>query len=423
LPVEREGRLGRRALLAGGAAAAGAVGLAALFRARDEVPTGLAPDRHQILDLPRGFSYRVLDRAGSRMSDGFSVPARPDGMACFLAADGSHVLMRNHELTDVEDGPTSGGLPVPDEAFDPQAGGGVTRLVIDPSDGSLRSSNLVLTGTLFNCAGGASPWGWLSCEESIEPGHGFVFACPIEATRVSRPRPIRSYGRYRHEAVAIDPRDHAAYLTEDRADGCFYRFAPVSMDRPFEGTLQAMAVAEPGRDLGASGLRTGGTLAVTWIDLDGTDSPDDDLRLRAVERGAATVCRGEGTFWYGDRVYFTSTAGGPLGAGQVFALEPRRSELTLVAQAEDERLDHPDNLCVTSFGDVYLAEDGVGDQYLRVLKPDGRILPFARNARSRGELAGVCFSPDERTLFVNLQHDGLTLAIRGDFRAFGAPST
>lgn len=420
MAVARQGRLGRRALLAGGAAAAGAVGLLALFRPRAEVDTGLVRDRDRVFDLPRGFRYSVLDRVGSRMSDGYSVPARPDGMACFLASDGSHVLMRNHELTDVEDGPTSGGMPVPDEAYDRQAGGGVTRLVIDPRDGSLRSSNLVLTGTLYNCAGGPSPWGWLTCEESIEPGHGFVFACPIDASSVARLEPIRAYGRYRHEAVAIDPRDHAAYLTEDREDGAFYRFAPASRDRPFEGTLQAMAVADPGRDLGASGLRVGETLSVSWIDLDGTDSPDDDLRMRAVQRGAATVNRGEGAFWYGDRVYFTSTDGGPRHAGQVFALDPRRDELTLLAQAEDESLDHPDNLCVTSFGDIYLAEDGGGDQYLRVLKPDGRVLPFGRNARSQGEVAGVCFSPDERTLFVNLQHDGLTLAIRGDFRSFGA---
>jgi secreted PhoX family phosphatase len=220
--------------------------------------------------------------------------------------------------------------------------------------------------------------------------------------------------------VAIDPRDHAAYLTEDREDGVLYRFAPVSMDRPFEGALQAMAVRQPGRDLGDSGVQVGETLEVSWIDLDGTDSPEDDLRIRAVQRGAAIVSRGEGAFWYGDRVYFTSTDGGPRQAGQVFALDPRENVLTLIAQAEDESLDHPDNLCVTSSGDIYLAEDGGGDQYLRVLKPDGRVLPFARNARSQSELAGVCFSPDERTLFVNLQHDGLTLAIRGDFRAFGA---
>ena len=33
---------------------------------------------------------------------------------------------------------------------------------------------------------------------------------------------------------------------------------------------------------------------------------------------------------------------------------------------------------------------------------------------NQSELAGVCFSPDGSTLFVNIQHDpGLTLAITG----------
>ncbi|MFT3756490.1 MAG: DUF839 domain-containing protein [Pseudoxanthomonas sp.] len=40
------------------------------------------------------------------------------------------------------------------------------------------------------------------------------------------PQRITAYGRFLHEAVAIDPADHAAYLTEDRSEGCLYRFVP-----------------------------------------------------------------------------------------------------------------------------------------------------------------------------------------------------
>ena len=38
---------------------------------------------------------------------------------------------------------------------------------------------------------------------------------------------------------------------------------------------------------------------------------------------------------------------------------------------------------------------------------------IAANTHSRSELAGVCFSPDESTLFVNIQYPGTTLAITG----------
>ena len=39
----------------------------------------------------------------------------------------------------------------------------------------------------------------------------------------------------------------------------------------------------------------------------------------------------------------------------------------------------------------------------------------AKNGLSRSEIAGVCFSPDGRAMFVNLQTDGITLAITGPF--------
>jgi len=36
-----------------------------------------------------------------------------------------------------------------------------------------------------------------------------------------------------------------------------------------------------------------------------------------------------------------------------------------------------------------------------------------RSDHTESELAGVCFSPDGETLFVNIQRDALTLAIDG----------
>jgi uncharacterized protein len=80
-------------------------------------------------------------------------------------------------------------------------------------------------------------------------------------------------------------------------------------------------------------------------------------------------------------------------------------------------LDMPDNITVAPWGDVYMAEDNDGrsSHHLRVLTPAGAIADLARNAASDRELAGVCFSPDARALFVNLQHDGITLVITGPF--------
>ena len=58
----------------------------------------LTPDPQKILDLPSGFSYSVIGRAGEKMSDGLVLPALPDGMAAFPGKGKEVILIRNHEL-------------------------------------------------------------------------------------------------------------------------------------------------------------------------------------------------------------------------------------------------------------------------------------------------------------------------------------
>jgi secreted PhoX family phosphatase len=55
---------------------------------------------------------------------------------------------------------------------------------------------------------------------------------------------------------------------------------------------------------------------------------------------------------------------------------------------------------------------------MRGLGLDGVVFDFARNAvpgYETMEFAGATFSPDGRTLFVNIQTPGLTFAIWGDW--------
>lgn len=416
----------RRTLLkVGGAALLALAPLPFLFdrRAGSPPPLGkgrtLVPDPKGLLDLPEGFTYRVIERVSDPMSDGYRVPGRPDGMACFAGPGDTLILMRNHECDrDARQGAYSGGAPK--EAYDPKAYGGVTRVVIN-SKLERVSSNLVLTGTMRNCAGGPSPWGWLTCEESVDPDHGYVFLCPTDASSVSSPRRLVGYGRFNHEAACVDPETNAVYLTEDRPDGCLYRFVPHDKARPFEGKLQALAIPDSPRLELREPTKPGTTRPISWVDLPDPDPKDDTLRAQAQERGAAVLCRGEGIWFADGAVTICSTSGGGNGTGQIFRLVPERSgrpgSLTLVAESQSEdELDMPDNITVAPWGDLYVAEDGSGEQFIRAIDRQGRVFDVARNAKSRGELAGVCFSPDGKTLFFNLQHDGLTVAVQGPFR-------
>jgi len=412
-----------------GVGAAGLVGPSLYARLEERMapwrpgPFGrLRPDPDGILDLPEGFTYRVIDRSGAPMDDGFVVPARPDGMACFALEDGRWALMRNHEnpLGIPSLGPAPRGR-MPIHAFDPRGSGGVTRVVVDPRTLDRVSANLVLAGTTLNCAGGTSPWGWLSCEESVEPNHGFVFVCDPSAMSVAAPQPVRGYGRFRHEAAVVDPQTSIAYLTEDREDGCLYRFVPHDVSSPFEGELQALRVrGRPGMDTGAD---LDGRVEIDWVPVREPTPEDDVVRVGAVRDGAARVARGEGICLRreGDRVSLVVCAsiGGPSQLGQVLELAPDGDggELVVLASSRGALdLEMPDNVTSGPGARLYFCEDGPGRDCLRGLDPlTGEIFDFARNALSESELAGVCFSPDGTAMFLNLQTDGLTLAIRGPF--------
>ncbi len=454
--------LSRRQFLTRGAAfSAGFAGLQSLLATRawageHHAPVGygdLVPDPGKILDLPKGFSYTVISRVGEEMSDGLLVPGLHDGTGAFAGPDGLTILVRNHEISP-EHGPVSAFGPkweriakvASDHLYDiggpHPAPGGTTTLVYDTRTRTLKKHFLSLAGTLQNCAGGITPWGsWLTCEETTATkcdlyaeDHGFVFEVPAAAdSGLVRPVPIKPMGRFKHEAVAIDPRTGIVYLTEDLGDGVLYRYIPAKPGNLLAGgRLQALCVRErDGLDTynhkGTPAIRPGEPMSTRWIDLEDVLSPDDSLRKQAHSKGAARFARNEGV-WFGDRAFFFSaTIGGIAGMGQVWKYSPSPDEgtagedkspgrLELFCEPNDgEVLKNCDNLTVSPWGDLFICEDPVGPGRggLVGVTPDGRPYRFARNRMNTSELTGACFSPDRTTLFVNIQHPGLTLAITG----------
>jgi secreted PhoX family phosphatase len=398
-------------------------GLLATGRPKARAAQPLERDPQGLLDLPRGFSYRVISRAGTLMHDGYRVPGHADAMGVFESQD-KLILMRNHEVAPGEavSGAYPPGKAAPPEAYDRGAFGGVTRIVLDRERHEVLHQELALCGTHWNCAGGLSPWGWLTCEEIFVPEHGYVFLVPHEARGLTQARPIRGYGRFRHEAATVDPQTHIAYLTEDRENAAFYRFVPHTRDKPFAGRLQALRVRGKER-FDTSKLALGQRVRIDWVDLPDPDPAEDVLRLQAAERGAASFARTEGLWLAGPELFMCATAGGPIGRGQILRVHHAgpEPELSVVAHSEDAAtLDMPDNITVAPSGDLFVAEDGLEGNYLRRVTREGVVSDFARNAVSASELSGPCFTPDGRTMFVNIQHDGLTLAIQGPFGAAAA---
>lgn len=410
----------------------------------------LVPDPEGLFDLPKGFAYKIISRAGDEMDDGLLLPSEPDGMATFPAGEGRCVLMRNHELSPEQPsafGKDNERLARVDASllYDQGAGktpssGGVSTVVYNTKEQRVEKQFMRLGGTIRNCAGGPTPWGsWITCEEANDvPGknptkefwcdqsHGYAFEAPASTEPgLVKAEPLRAMGRFRREAITIDPTTGAVYQTEDMDDGAFYRFLPNTPGKLAEGgRLQALAITgRPSldtRNWEQSTVALGDSLRVEWIDLDTPDSPNDDLRHRAFDAGAARFARGEGIWWSHGEAYFACTSGGRAQLGQLFRFKPDSDggRLELFLEPNDSSLvENADNLTAAPWGDLIVCEDRQGPQVRLVgVTDDGGFYTLANN-HTGAELAGVCFSPDGSTLFVNIQHSGLTLAVTGPWRA------
>jgi secreted PhoX family phosphatase len=483
-------QVNRRTFLKGAAATAGVAALGGPFSGFVSLANGVSAkpsfrglrpvadlrDGVERLALPEGFQYRSFHdtSVAVTLDDTTVLPGRHDGMAAFAGSGGNSVLIRNHEVN----ANAVNGSFGPDGAwtYDTSALGGCTHVDVSGT-GEVETAFTALNGTQMNCAGGQMPWGaWITCEETVNgpdvgpdftnfsnvlltKPHGFIFEVPAEGT--SNGQPIKSAGRFPHEAAAFDPRNGILYLTEDNFEfrSGFYRYIPPS--NPMDsgsledgGQLQMLAVdGIPNADLAAAQRRRA-TYRVKWVDIDdpapefdytpGETAPTaNDTALQYVSgqglaQGAAGFSRLEGAAYDDGVVYFTSTQGGGVagggadpntngwgtGFGQVWAYKIDEQILQLIYESPGrDTLDFPDNVTTSPRGTIILCEDHDQDNFIRGLSRGGQLFSIARNimaGRTGDEFAGSTFSADGETLFVNIQASrGISFAIWGPWARIG----
>ncbi|MGH3929540.1 MAG: alkaline phosphatase PhoX [Pseudonocardiaceae bacterium] len=456
-------RLSRRGFLQRATATSAGVVLVGAGEILLTAPNGLAapraagygpllPDPAGRLALPDGFRYTIVTEAGQTLLEsGQPTPSSHDGTGAFRTRGGGTVLVNNHEIG-AAFGTTPFPVPLIDGfVYDPGSAGGCTVVETD-RDGNRIREYVGIAGTSTNCAGGITPWDtWLTCEETEDRAgsegrtkdHGYVFDVdPFNQEANRDPQPIKALGRFAHEAAAVDPKTGDIYLTEDASDpnGLLYRWAAPPKFRPRKGGLRELGPTDgafgAARCVDSAGAfvddlsratEVGTTYGVTWTPVPDRDAATTSTRKQFADGEVTRGRKLEGAWWGDGGAYVVTSfarAESPVPHdGQVWFYHPRKATLTLRLRfgvnpdpSVEGAFDGPDNITVSPWGGVILAEDGDGIQHLVGVTKHGETFPLARNQVDDNEFTGPVYSHDKRILFANLQTPGTMFAIIGPWR-------
>jgi secreted PhoX family phosphatase len=335
--------------------------------------------------LPAGFTSRVVARSGQQVAGTSYVwHFAPDGGAAYFTSTGGWIYVSNSEV----DAPNGGASAI--------------RFA---GDGSIERAYRILSGTDRNCAGGATleyhtAARWLSGEEV---SRGQIWECDPRGVVPAVARP--AMGKFQHEAAAVDPVRKVVYLTEDRTDGCFYRFVPTNYPDLSAGVLEVLC----------SSTETG---PVTWQPVPDPSASPTSTRHQVA--AAKHFNGGEGCWYDSDTSYFTTK-----GDNRVWAYHAATSQLDLLYDDDlagsGTSLRGVDNITVSKAKDMYVAEDG-DNMEICIITPDDVVAPFLRvEGHTGSELTGVAFNPAGNRLYFSSQRGtdgaGVTFEVHGPFRS------
>ena len=416
------------------------------------------------------------------LDDGALLPGRHDGMAAFGGSGDLVTLIRNHEENGSAVNGAARGADTP--VYDTAALGGTSTVhvthhgEVEHSVMSLGGTQMNCSG------GPMPWGSWMTCEETVngydvgddftrgaappttyvqnarlQQNHGFIFEVPADGEATAQP--IKNAGRFPHESVAWERKSGALYLSEDNFafPSGFYKYVPPEdperVGRLLDGgelfMLKVKGVTNA--DL-AVHFADGTSFDVEWVKIDqphfdfgrppGTTAihtNDEALQMvssQGLAKGAAKFSRLEGTIEDRGWIYFTSTQGGASagptqpdtvggfgrGWGQIWAYDTAASKLHMLFESPSrDVLDFPDNVTTSARGTLVVCEDGANFNFLRGLTRKGELFDIAQNkiaTQLNDEFAGSTFSPDGRTLFVNIQSTvGLSIAIWGPWGRVG----
>jgi uncharacterized protein len=197
------------------------------------------------------------------------------------------------------------------------------------------------------------------------------------------------------------------------------------------GTLEAMKAFTLGGahvpDLSVA-REPGTTYRVEWVNVPDRDAGSIPVRRQFTNAQITRSRKLEGMSWGDGGAYFHasfarfSDGSADQHDGQVWFYDPLEETIELklwfayTPADQDNDPDGPDNIQVSPYGGVIIAEDGDGKNHLVGSTDSGEAFFFARNELvGDSEFTGPTFSTDKKTLFACVQSPGHVFAIQGPF--------
>jgi secreted PhoX family phosphatase len=229
-------------------------------------------------------------------------------------------------------------------------------------------------------------------------------------------RPLPAVGARSHEGLRFDPQGNLYGISEStpgvNGSGAIFRFVPDRRGDLSSGQLYALKVLDASR-----------TGPAVWVAL--------DRQAVQVNSDAAAIAAGATGWGRPEDVELSGSTGNNPGDGQVMYVASTSEDLVLRIELKGDEalvsnyvqggvnaigLEDPDNLALDPQGNLYIAEDrSAGDIWVARRGAGQASLPaevvrFASLSDCAAEPTGIYFDKNGKTLFVNVQHAGGTLA-------------
>lgn len=371
----------------------------------------LAP-QNQIdsLFLPLGYSFQVIAQREDSMSDGNIFPPKFD-FTGYVPMNGSSIngyLSINSEYA-------PGGVSIMDVSFDS------TTFRWSQSNASAIDFTPVV-GTIANCSGTVTPWNTIiTCEEypttydtNNDSYNDTGWAIEIDpATRtIVNNQKIWALGNFGHENLVVHSNQRTAYQGADSNPGYLFKFVADTSQNLHSGKLYVYVGSKSGsgnwlllnnttkaeRNSTMSQAANLGATSFAGIE-DVEISPKDGKVYLAVKGESAVYRFDDSDPLIGTTVTNFETYVG--GTGQTYDLE------TLNGIINEPWGTGNDNLAFDNEGNLWVLQDGsrnyiwVVDTSHTQLNPAVKI--FMRTPAG-SEPTGLTFSPDNRFMFMSIQH-------------------